>query len=50
MNGRAVMKNTETISAGNSTINIKASDLSKGMYMLSTIISNEKHDFRILKQ
>ncbi|MEI6853530.1 MAG: fibronectin type III domain-containing protein [Bacteroidota bacterium] len=50
MNGRVVMKNTEVISEGNNTIDIKAIDLPKGMYMLSTIMSNEKHDFRILKQ
>jgi hypothetical protein len=50
MTGRVVISGNESITTGNNTMNIDASDLAKGVYMLNTIMNNEKQSFRIVKQ
>jgi hypothetical protein len=50
MTGKQVSTGTQDIQTGDNTLNIDATQLNKGVYMLTTIIGSEKHDFRILKQ
>ena len=50
MSGKQVMSGNQDLTEGNNTMNIDASSLAKGVYMLNAIINNEKHSFRILKQ
>ena len=50
MNGKQVISGNQDLMEGNNTLNIDASTLAKGVYMLNAIINNEKHSFRILKQ
>jgi hypothetical protein len=48
--GKQVMSGTQDLTEGNNTMNIDASTLANGVYMLNAIMNNEKHSFRILKQ
>jgi hypothetical protein len=48
--GKVIMSGTQALGIGNTTMNIDASGLSKGVYVLNAIINNEKQSFRIVKQ
>jgi hypothetical protein len=50
MTGNEVIRGNNELMKGENTLNIDASELAKGVYMLNAIINNEKHSFRILKQ
>ena len=50
MTGRLVLNRNEAIHKGDNLLNVEASTLTKGVYMLNAIINNEKHSFRIVKQ
>jgi hypothetical protein len=50
MTGKVVINGNEDIAIGNNTMNIDASALAKGVYMLNAVMNNEKLSFRIVKQ
>jgi hypothetical protein len=48
--GKQVMNGNQPLLEGDNTMNIDASTLANGVYMLNALVNNEKHSFRILKQ
>ncbi len=50
MTGKQVMTGSKAITTGDNVLSIDASGLSKGIYMLNSIIDNQQQSFRIVKQ
>jgi hypothetical protein len=48
--GKLILSGNQSIEIGRNTLNIDATDLSKGVYMLNAFLNNEKHSFRIVRQ
>jgi hypothetical protein len=48
--GKVILSGNESISTGNNTINIDASNLPMGVYMFNAIVNDQMKSFRILKQ
>ncbi|MEI6854087.1 MAG: T9SS type A sorting domain-containing protein, partial [Bacteroidota bacterium] len=50
MTGRTILKGREALSQGQNTLQIDGSLLAKGIYLLNSMIDNEKHEFRLIKE
>jgi hypothetical protein len=50
MTGKVVLSGSESVTTGYSTLNIDATELSKGVYMLNALMNDQRQSFRIMKQ
>ncbi|MEI6853563.1 MAG: T9SS type A sorting domain-containing protein, partial [Bacteroidota bacterium] len=50
MTGKVMLSGSESVTSGYSTLDIDASNLPKGVYMLNAIMNDQMQSFRIMKQ